>query len=728
MQWQNVKQNHLGVVQTEEFGIKTKFYFFGIGFCSYFQIKDLFLNFVITIGIGVLFIVVFPIIGCTFCCCRVVCGCCCERPQKEDPKSSCKKKVYGSILFTIVTFTFAGNICVFLSNERMTTAIDKITDTVNNNIDDVTTYLTSTIEQVEHIRDNFKATSDVIANELDGTKIAETLSKRAVSVLTNGTISRLQSDIDKANNIMMTIKTDANIIETNMKNIISDISSVCNTCLSPKPSVTISLPSLNLNDNPMDTAIHQLKSEVAKNVPTVTAQINSAKSQITGLNTQINQGVDGMKNAVHNAQGFDVDNTKKQVHDMVDNIKPYDKYRWYGGVGLASIILLVVALQYFGLVFGVIGGCGNGSNQGDKGCLSNSGGRMLIASVALIFIFSSLLMLLTTVLFIPGSMLERFVCQPLADPEANVLDDVLGKFIDVQSIMKYNNPVSLSQIISSCRENKAAYIAFHLEDSTLVPMKMSDIINRVQRAKQNMNLDLALNNLNQIGSVNLPNNAVTNIQQKVKNVDFSKLENSLTKARKSLLSIKHAVTVALINPNPKLQTIKENDLPLMETKIREVEDNTKTLKTLMHEILTISPKVQQSLQEAEKNLKNKGMKSITKGFIDRIFNIIDDFVATTNTSVYKDLGKCEPLWNLYNSVILISVCHYTIDSLNGVWFSIGWCILFFIPSILFSVKFSNLIRDVDDFNQQRGVRSRIASTLSLNKIRTNKVGHVDNEV
>ena len=39
-----------------------------------------------------------------------------------------------------------------------------------------------------------------------------------------------------------------------------------------------------------------------------------------------------------------------------------------------------------------------------------------------IFIFASLLMLLTTISFAVGSLLERFICQPLAPPSMELLE------------------------------------------------------------------------------------------------------------------------------------------------------------------------------------------------------------------------------------------------------------------------------------------------------------------
>ena len=59
----------------------------------------------VVLGIGILFIIIFPIVGCCFCCCRLFCKCCCNKPDTEDPNASCKRKVYGVLLVVFIALT-----------------------------------------------------------------------------------------------------------------------------------------------------------------------------------------------------------------------------------------------------------------------------------------------------------------------------------------------------------------------------------------------------------------------------------------------------------------------------------------------------------------------------------------------------------------------------------------------------------------------------------------------
>ena len=58
-------------------------------------------------------------------------------------------------------FFRAGNICTYVSNQRMSVAVDTIETTVRNNLDDVDTYL-NLIQKVQ-----FLINVDIIATDLN---------------------------------------------------------------------------------------------------------------------------------------------------------------------------------------------------------------------------------------------------------------------------------------------------------------------------------------------------------------------------------------------------------------------------------------------------------------------------------------------------------------------------------------------------------------------------------
>lgn len=70
-----------------------------------FQLAEYFVGFLVCGIIGLLFIIIFPIVGLVFCCCRC-CGRCGGKAGSHDPKSAkCKRVSCGIALIVINTLS-----------------------------------------------------------------------------------------------------------------------------------------------------------------------------------------------------------------------------------------------------------------------------------------------------------------------------------------------------------------------------------------------------------------------------------------------------------------------------------------------------------------------------------------------------------------------------------------------------------------------------------------------
>ena len=78
--------------------------------------KD-YIGLAVTIAVGLLFIVLMPLIGLLFCCCRCCCTCCCSccRTPKKGKTSKCKKGTCGFLLFCFTILMAASGLCIFLT-------------------------------------------------------------------------------------------------------------------------------------------------------------------------------------------------------------------------------------------------------------------------------------------------------------------------------------------------------------------------------------------------------------------------------------------------------------------------------------------------------------------------------------------------------------------------------------------------------------------------------------
>ncbi|XP_060064969.1 prominin-1-like [Ylistrum balloti] len=336
------------------------------------------------------------------------------------------------------------------------------------------------------------------------------------------------------------------------------------------------------------------------NLDAIDAERNNP-SFISAMNT-LNSipGVPGITTPT--ARDSDLDSIKDKVGDTVDTIKPFDHYRWIAGVSIGGIISLIVGLQFFGLGFGVFGSCRSAPDD-PKGCMSNSGGRMIIASIVFIFLFAWLLMLLTTLLFAVGALTEKFMCEPLKDPELTDIESVLNDFVDIKSMLQYQQDApSLGTILSSCKENKAIYSALQME-------KMGNLVDfpalerQITTAKKDMKtqLDDVLNNLagGSFASVNLTDGAVT-----------TKLDNT-----------KRDISNFDVNAMEKEGVMQQKLVPL---------------KTLTTTIGPLVDDVKIQLASATSAIQNQGeMRKISDHFINNTFDVVDIFYTSTKNAIYE---------------------------------------------------------------------------------------------
>ncbi|KAL3863600.1 hypothetical protein ACJMK2_005351, partial [Sinanodonta woodiana] len=99
----------------------------------------------------------------------------------------------------------------------------------------------------------------------------------------------------------------------------------------------------------------------------------------------------------------------------------------------------------------------------------------------------------------------------------------------------------------------------------------------------------------------------------------------------------------------------------------------------------------QPLDTLESSLKGFDFATMKAG--NKLEEALGHLEALGNeVGLNNKLGKCTPLWNLYNSLLLVSFCKYTVDAFNGFWFSIGWCIFFFMPGIILAVILEKYFR------------------------------------
>ncbi|KAK3095244.1 hypothetical protein FSP39_012090 [Pinctada imbricata] len=724
--------------------------------------------------IGFLFIFLFPIIGFCFCCCRC-CGNCGGKMEqnKSDAGAHIKRRIFACILFVLIAFTLAGNVSVFVTNDQISYALDNIDDAVTRNLDDLSSYVNNTIDQIRYVaNDNFNFTLDVVFRDLDniayilGIPLRQSLSNSGGinNAINSGyalenRVSSISNTLLAVNTTLDDVKTKGNILKSNLSDLKADIDT---TCVSPCSINTAGVViGFDNNDFPdISDPVSKISDVQAQNLTAVVVDaqkefddipwrvhnesltaVTDLKDMISNFSGKLDDLVDQMVTAQDSLSGSTLNDFKTQVRDYVDIAEQYDKYRHYGGVALGCTVLLVVVLQFFGLAFGVLGH--RDVSPVNRGCMGTTGGNMLMASVGFVFIFSWLLMLLTTLTFIIGAPLEKFLCKTLTSPDMSDLDELVderifkimypdrdsGTLLGVAIFGNDTVDLKFTQMLQDCQAGKAAYVAFKLDNL----FDISNFINYTNTMNISGEIDKIQNNID-LSDIEVLTPDLTSQLNNLKdsvNVNFTQFRDQLNKnaTDQDLVDLANqldtAASAASGITKTNLEALRDRTLAINNTEyanvmtaMTQLGTDLDSLETAVNGTTGDVDDVIVNFNTTQEYLRNNASSTIAdevRTYSDRIFSIIDSYIADVLYALNNELGTCEPIWTLYNSLVVITFCNYTIDTLNGFWFGLGWCIFFFVPSIIFAVKLAKHYRRMkqSDYNQNASFSSK------------NKVGHRD---
>lgn len=98
-----------------------------------------------------LLIVLMPIIGLCFCCCRCA-GSCGGRTQPFDKKhDGCRRGFWGLLLILTTSLLIFGVVAAFVTNTYLQNGVENITTSARHGTDDSVKYLKSTSYEIEHL-------------------------------------------------------------------------------------------------------------------------------------------------------------------------------------------------------------------------------------------------------------------------------------------------------------------------------------------------------------------------------------------------------------------------------------------------------------------------------------------------------------------------------------------------------------------------------------------------
>ncbi|XP_059143025.1 prominin-1-A-like [Physella acuta] len=717
-----------------------------------------YLGYVIAVAIGLLFFIIFPIVGFCFCCCRC-CGNCggkrvIKAPEEGGYGRQCCRVATMIILAVVVGFAVVGSALMFVTNQNLSNSIKDFGDKDVDKLDDITSFFDATIHQANKLVNNsFNFTVDVLFRDLDniGFLLGQNIKRR---VLSNTGLDGVYSGIEGMDTDAKTLRDLTHILMIEKNTTISssqtfmsfttqlqaDINSIALLDFKAKcPNYTINETNFHAEKLPIeDLKYIFLNNVTASGITKLTTEsknklndipervqnetegprtdlrknVNDYTAEISKINTKLNEIRDNFLGKIN------FDSIKADVRDYVKLAVQYDQYRWYGGLGLAGVALLISVLLGLGLLFGCLGGNAQDDPTERSSC-SNHGGNCLTAAIMLTFIFGWLIMLITTILFAVGAPTDKFVCSSLKD--ISVVEKIINDFkllgspsspnsswLGDQIYQGKNVNISIADVMNACKNDATVY--------TALKMKEGNIINLTEITDYGKTFSIS----NKIKDFNVGFDGINiTSDEMMKFIDFmgdfdnqmnySQYDNvlSLSPINTSELFLNQLTTyITSISSGPdktKLQQIQanltshlnaeglvlKNSINNITSTLGSVKATTQTpadnpLKKRCDTLKANLTSVQNNLETAAGQAFNASVKE----YEARLKKIFDNFVQDIKDSVENDIGKCKPLWNIFNSVVLYGVCDSTIGALNGWWCALGWTVFFLLLSICVSSSMS----------------------------------------
>ncbi|GAB1604340.1 prominin-1-like [Argonauta hians] len=663
-------------------------------------IKELVLEnigFIVAVVFGLVFVPIFTFTGMFFCCCRL-CGNCGGRRIQKKPKPSCRT-LLSLFLFLNIAICTAGCACMLMSLSQIKRNVEAAPETIDKTIEYAKSYTTEIFDQFLYLKNKTDTLLlDTLLNNFDN--IDTTLGQK------------IQNDIDSKAQVVP-LFTDIRNSFNSLKNVQVMMEKTDNSTEDLKLAVT-----------KLNSSLVTLKNDIKAKDPNFTgvdsigvgfdpSSLPDLKSSMKTIDTTINNGV---------LEGS-IEPGEKAFNDTPETIVL---------IAFACVTVLIPLLQLFGLLFGI---CGNGAKvkPTQRNCLSNCGGILLMSSVGFMFIFGWIFMILTTITYIPGSIVEFHGCSFIRNIGSGKIDEVIaivtGNPNYIRNFTKTNVNVTISELYSKCKNGESLFSAMGLEG--YIKNALEDFEKQAEVEKKINGINVSLDHI-KIRDSNLDNwfidlksgldinmnDISSHFQTSPVSGGFDQLIDALEKRTQTDQSYQPLLTQA--------QNIKKNEVQNVTNLKKPLQNNFEALENQTKDISKTFDGLYANINATQDFFDNQAVnvsKTRLKLFANDLLDVISNSVSNVLTLLNK-IFPCQPAVFLFEYLTVDIACG-TVDAFNGFWFGFGWFVVFFIPGVIFSVKLAKYFRRMntaDEFDpsgipmQQFGNTGGDPYRLASNKV------------
>ncbi|NWX34276.1 PRM1A protein, partial [Notiomystis cincta] len=342
-----------------------------------------------------------------------------------------------------------------------------------------------------------------------------------------------------------------------------------------------------------------------------------------------------------------------------------------------------------------------------RSSLSNAGGNFFMAGVGFSFIFSWLLMLVVMIIFVLGGNIYMLLCESWRNQQLFQLLDSPGMIpnFNLSGLLGLKgDTANFSEIYRQCQQDASLWQTLHLDQSVSLDelLNISQYTGNISTAFEKMNITLSPISLLSQSQKDLLLNASRAGQPPNFTLTLEQLDQNITQG--SLLDL----AAELEQLAEKAGTDVKQDLEDNARELRELDKEMQasfsgplqSLKVNIHSVQSAAAQLEgQTTAVLDKANKTQEflpniVKNETWAFLEQLLDFFDTYISWAKSRLTEDVANCKPVAQSLDDVEVIG-CDYIMDSVNAFWFSLGWCTLFLLPSIILAVRLAKFYRRMD---------------------------------
>uniref|UniRef100_A0A7N8WME8 Prominin 1a n=1 Tax=Mastacembelus armatus TaxID=205130 RepID=A0A7N8WME8_9TELE len=697
------------------------------------------IGFLVCAAVGLLFMVLMPVVGLFFCMCRCCDNCGGEMHQRQRKNADCRRGLLGTLLFSTSLAITIGVLCAYAANQNLSSQVKNIRRLVNTNMRDLHTFANDTPMQIDYLISQYATVKKKVIYNLNnigpllGGRIHHQLDKEVHPALDRvlNMAGAMRETKEALENVSVSLEVlqegtgklnfNLSLIRTNINQTLNDPG--CHDEASDATTVQLcrnirqSLSQLQISAN--FTRVQNLITKL-RFLPQGYASLNNTPNmvfeQTGGVVESIKNLMDGIGNNISRfSKKFPVqrclsdftifiNHAHAKIEDYYPEIDKMDFYRWIGCIALCCMVVLVLAFNYLGLLCGTLGYDKHASPT-TRGCISNTGGTMLMAGVGFSFIFSWVLMGVVTIIFLAGGNMEKLVCEPFHTKE-------LFKVVDTPHLVNpewknfipgymYNDSdleLTTESLYSICKENKGIYSAMRLDKvfnissflNTTVFTK--DVVGHLDSIKIDLK-DITL--LEEEGKQNLVDFSEAGLSE-INYADYLEEVNKGVTAVDLRSFVRELEAQTDLMPRGPLQSALKGYAGTLRQihsqQIIPMEQATVIYRWRNYKIPFLVEFF--CLFVDDVSLTMSYFSQETKKYTATIVGYFQQYIDWVKTSLATEVAPCKPFSNILDTAEIIT-CSFLVDSMNTFWMGLGCSTLFLLPSIILAVKLAKYYRRMD---------------------------------